>query len=344
MTDGVGQSDPASPGSTAPDRVGPPAIRVGTRGSALALAQSQQAAARLAKAAGRPVELVTVRTEGDRSKESLASLGGTGVFASALREALVAGEVDVLVHSLKDLPTAKYPGLEIGAVPERADARDALCARDGLTLETLPQGARVGTGSPRRVAQLLARRPDLEIVDIRGNIDTRLGRVGVDLDAVMLSAAGLERLDRLGDATELIGLGFWPPAPGQGALAVEVREESLRSSDPADRALAKGLRGIEHAPSRLSVVAEREVLARLEAGCSAPIGAQAVIDAELLLVTATVYRPDGSARRTASHGAHLDPGPVHERLQEAREVAGRVAQELLDSGAADLADIASTSR
>lgn len=317
---------------------GPAPIRVGTRGSALALAQSQQAAARLGKAAGRPVELVTVKTEGDRSKESLATLGGTGVFASALREALVAGEVDVLVHSLKDLPTAPYPGLTIGAVPKRADARDALCARDGLTLETLPQGARVGTGSPRRAAQLRTRRPDLEIVDIRGNIDTRLGRVGVDLDAVMLSAAGLGRLDRLADATELIGLGFWPSAPGQGALAIEVRDGH------GDAALDKGLRGIEHAESRLTVTAEREVLATLEAGCSAPIGATAVVDAELLLITATVYRPDGTEYRSASHGAHLEPGPAHVRLAEARAVAVRVAQELLDNGAADLADIASTSR
>ncbi|WIB63671.1 hydroxymethylbilane synthase [Curtobacterium sp. MCBD17_040] len=311
---------------------GPTPIRVGTRGSALALAQSQAAAAALGKAAGRPVELVTVHSEGDRTSESLATLGGTGVFASALREALVAGEVDVLVHSLKDLPAAPYPGLRIGAVPRRADARDALCARDGLTLETLPEGARVGTGSPRRAAQLRRRRPDVEIVDIRGNVDTRLGRVGVDLDAVMLSAAGLGRLGRLADATELIGLGFWPTAPGQGALAIEVR------GDQGDRALERGLRGIEHAESRLTVTAEREVLARLEAGCTAPIGAHAVVDAELLLVSATVYRPDGTEYRTASHGAHLEPGPAHERLDEARDVARRVAEELLANGAADLAD------
>ncbi|WP_442855015.1 hydroxymethylbilane synthase [Curtobacterium sp. Leaf261] len=336
MTGGTPTS--TQPTEGAAPGTGPAPIRVGTRGSALALAQSQQAAARIGKAAGRPVELVTVKTEGDRSKESLATIGGTGVFASALREALVAGEVDVLVHSLKDLPTAAYPGLTIGAVPKRADARDALCARDGLTLETLPEGARVGTGSPRRAAQLHARRPDLEIVDIRGNIDTRLGRVGIDLDAVMLSAAGLGRLDRLADATDLIGLGFWPTAPGQGALAIEVREGH------GDAALDRGLRGIEHAESRLTVTAERQVLATLEAGCSAPIGATAVIDAELLLVTATVYRPDGTEYRSASHGAHLEPGPAAPRLAEAREVAERVARELLDQGAADLADIASSAR
>jgi hydroxymethylbilane synthase len=206
-------------------------LRVGTRASALAVAQSTTVAERLAAATGHEVELVRVHTEGDRTQatgESL-SLGGTGVFASALREALLADECDVLVHSLKDLPTASHPGLHIGAIPGRADARDALCARDGLTLETLPQGARVGTGSPRRVAQLLARRPDLEVVPIRGNVDTRLRRLEDDLDAVVLAAAGLGRLGRSASVTDLLGLGPWPSAPGQGALAVEVRE-----GDPND--------------------------------------------------------------------------------------------------------------
>ena len=314
-------------------------IRLGTRGSALAVAQSQAVADRLATTSGRPVELVTVKSEGDTSSASLASLGGTGVFASALREALAAGEVDVRVHSLKDLPTAPYLCREIAAVPTRADARDALCARDGLTLDTLPEGASVGTGSPRRVAQLLQRRPDLRVVDIRGNIDTRLGRITDDLDAVVLAAAGLERIGRLDEAaTDLLHLGFWPTAPGQGALAVEAR------ADESDRSLTAGLRGLEHATSRLTITAEREVLAVLEAGCSAPIGATAVLDAELLLVSATVYRPDGTEYRTSSHAAHLEPGPAHERLAEAREVAGRVAAELLANGAAELADIAGSSR
>jgi hydroxymethylbilane synthase len=172
-------------------------IRIGTRGSALALAQTGTVARSLSGKTGRPVELVTISTEGDRSKESLASLGGTGVFASALRDALLAGECDAIVHSLKDLPTAPHPGLVIAAIPRREDARDALCARDGLTLDTLPEGARVGTGSPRRQAQLRARRPDVEVVDIRGNIDSRLRRVGDDLDAVILAAAGLGRIGRL---------------------------------------------------------------------------------------------------------------------------------------------------
>lgn len=321
------------PSATAPD--GPTPIRLGTRASRLAVAQSQDVADRLAKAAGRPVELVTVTSEGDTNRASLASLGGTGVFASALREALVAGEVDVLVHSLKDLPTAPYPGLTIGAVPKRADARDVLVARNGATVDTLPEAAKVGTGSPRRAAQLRAARPDLDVVDMRGNIDTRLGRVDDDLDAVVLAAAGLGRIDRLSAATELLDLGFWPSAPGQGALAVEIR------SDETDRGLLAALRKIEHAPTRLTVTAEREVLAKLEAGCSAPIGATAVVDAELLLVSATVYRPDGTEYRTASHAAVLD-GSAQARLDEALAVGGRVATELLENGAADLADLATT--
>jgi hydroxymethylbilane synthase len=331
VTDGSTPTDPSATASS-----GPTPIRLGTRASRLAVAQSQDIADRLAKVSGRPVELVTVTSEGDTNRASLASLGGTGVFASALREALVAREVDVLVHSLKDLPTAPYPGLTIGAVPKRADARDVLVARNGATVETLPEGATVGTGSPRRAAQLKADRPDLDVVDIRGNIDTRLARVEDDLDAIVLAAAGLGRIGRLDAATELLDLGFWPSAPGQGALAVEIR------ADEDDRNLLAALRKIEHAPTRLTVTAEREVLAKLEAGCSAPIGATAVVDAEMLLVSATVYSPDGSEYRTASHAAMLD-GSAQDRLDEALSVAGRVADELLENGAAELADLPATS-
>ncbi|MCY1693661.1 hydroxymethylbilane synthase [Curtobacterium sp. SL109] len=313
----------------------PTPIRLGTRASRLAVAQSQDVADRLAAVSGRPVELVTVTSEGDTNRASLASLGGTGVFASALREALVAGEVDVLVHSLKDLPTAPYPGLTIAAVPKRADARDVLVARNAATIDTLPEHAKVGTGSPRRAAQLRAKRPDIDVVDIRGNIDTRLGRVQDDLDAVVLAAAGLGRIDRLGEATELLDLGFWPSAPGQGALAIETR------ADETDRNLLAALRKIDHAPTRLTVAAEREVLAKLEAGCSAPIGATAIVDAEMLLVSATVYRPDGTEYRTASHAAVLDGSP-QDRLDEALEVGGRVATELLENGAGALAELADT--
>jgi hydroxymethylbilane synthase len=305
----------------------PTVIRIGTRGSALALAQTGTVASSLSARAGVPVELVTISTEGDRSRESLASLGGTGVFASALREALLAGECDAIVHSLKDLPTASYPGLTIAAIPKRGDARDALCARDGLTIDTLPEGARVGTGSPRRRAQLRARRPDLEVVDIRGNIDTRLGRVGAEgekhLDAVILAAAGLARLGRLDAVTEYLGIDGWPTAPGQGALAVEVRvgDESL-------------VRALDHHTTRVVVEAEREVLALLEAGCAAPIGANALVDDGLLFLSARVYSEDGTERLTSSHALYLS-----DVTNPSADIAARVARELLDGGAATLAPL-----
>jgi len=299
------------------------AIRIGTRGSALALAQTGMVGKSITAKTGRPVELITVSTEGDRSKESLSTLGGTGVFASALRDALLAGECDAIVHSLKDLPTAPHPGLVIAAIPKREDARDALCARDGLTLDTLPEGARVGTGSPRRQAQLRARRPDIEVVDIRGNIDTRLGRVGVDLDAVILAAAGLSRIGRLGVVTEFLGIDGWPTAPGQGALAIEVRV--------GDEKLVKAL---DHSTTRFVVEAERHVLAVLEAGCAAPIGANALVDDGMLFLSARLYSADGVNRLTSSHALYLS-----DVENPSIQVADRVARELLDSGAAELAPL-----
>jgi len=299
-------------------------VRIGTRGSALALAQTQTIANALTAKTGAAVEIITVTTHGDRSTESLSTIGGTGVFASALREALLAGECDVVVHSLKDLPTDPEPGLVIAAIPKRADARDALCARDGLTLDTLPEGARVGTGSPRRAAQLLARRPDLEVVDIRGNVDTRLGRtVGGDLDAVVLAAAGLERIGRSDSVTEFLSLAGWPTAPGQGALALEVRkgEEKLVAA-------------LDHKPTRTIVTAERAVLAQLEAGCAAPIAAHAFIDDGLLFLDGRVYAPDGTDKVTSSHALYVSDTP-----NPAADVAGRVSAELIALGAANIAPL-----
>lgn len=307
-------------------------IRVGTRASALAMAQTGQVADRIAKAAKAEIELVPVTTEGDTSRASLASLGGTGVFAAALREALLRGEVDVVVHSLKDLPTADQAGLRIGAIPKRADPRDALCARDGLTLAELPEGARVGTGSPRRIAQLAAARPDVTAVDIRGNVDTRLGKVADgELDAVILAAAGLGRLGRTDAITELLALDEWPTAPGQGALAIEVRRER------GDRALERALETIDHATTHATVLAERLVLAGLEAGCSAPVGASAFIEDELLFLTASVYSADGTQRLTSSHASTPDSRSAADLADAARDVADRVVAELLGNGAADLA-------
>ncbi|MGH1549960.1 hydroxymethylbilane synthase [Leifsonia poae] len=314
-------------------------LRVGTRGSALAVAQTTAVAQSIARATGLDVELVTVTTQGDTSRESLAQLGGTGVFATVLRDALRAGEVDLVVHSLKDLPTAPAPGLVVGAVPKRADARDTLCARDGLTLETLPEGARVGTGSPRRVAQLKAQRPDLDVVDLRGNVDTRLGKVAAgELDAVVLAAAGLTRLGRLDAVTDYFSLSLMPTAPGQGALALEVRAGDEKGRGPVARALS----AVDHVTSHASVVAERVVLAGLEAGCAAPIGATALVDDGLLFLTATVYRPDGTAQLTASHAATPDSLSAAHLEEAAQDVGARVVAELLDAGAADLAPLGST--
>ncbi|ANS78825.1 Porphobilinogen deaminase [Serinicoccus hydrothermalis] len=253
--------------ATATTSTGRP-LRLGTRRSALATSQSTWVAERL-RAAGCEVELVLVTTEGDTSARSLREIGGTGVFASALRTALLEGRIDLAVHSLKDLPTAPADGLVVAAVPEREDPRDVLVARDGLRLHELPAGAVIGTGSPRRAAQLRLARPDLEVRDIRGNVDSRIRMVtdGV-LDAVVLARAGLARLDRLDEATEVLDTEVVLPAAGQGALAVECRAE--------DSALAQDLgAALEHAPTRAAVTAERAALARLEAGCTAPVGALA---------------------------------------------------------------------
>lgn len=197
------------------------ALRLGTRRSKLAVAQSGQVADMVRRLTGRPVELVEITTYGDVSREQLAQIGGTGVFVAALREALLRGEVDFAVHSLKDLPTAYPDDLVLAAVPVRADARDVLVARDGLTFEQLPEGARVGTGSPRRMSQLNAYARShgltIEMVPIRGNVDTRIGYVRKgELDAVVLAAAGLSRIGRIDEVTDFLSVDTVLPAPGQG--------------------------------------------------------------------------------------------------------------------------------
>ncbi|HVX06845.1 hydroxymethylbilane synthase [Humibacter sp.] len=318
-------------------------VRIGTRGSALALAQTRQVADSLARASGLDVELVTITTHGDTTSESLSQLGGTGVFTGALREALLNDEIDVAVHSLKDLPTAEHPDLVLAAVPKRADARDVLCARDGLTLDDLAAGARIGTGSPRRIAQVRSRRPDLTVVDIRGNIDTRLGRVFDDvdddrrLDAIVLAAAGLGRLGRADAATQHLELSDWPTAPGQGALALETRR--AKDASQQGRALAKALNAVNHATTRAVVAAERGVLAGLEAGCAAPLGTTALVEDGLLFLTATVYQPDGTRRLTSSHAVSLEGNGQAALLEAAQDAARRVVDELFESGAADLAPL-----
>jgi hydroxymethylbilane synthase len=300
------------------------ALRLGTRRSTLALTQSQWVADAITKATGVPVELVHIVTEGDRSSAAIAQLGGTGVFVAAIRRALQAGEVDLAVHSYKDLPTAAEPGLTLAAVPQREDPRDALVARDGLTLGELPAGARVGTGAPRRVAQLRALGLGLEVVPIRGNVDTRMGRVAPgDLDAVVLARAGLSRLGRVDAITETLDPLQVLPAPAQGALAVE-----CRTSDARTREL---LSPLEHPATRACVLAERATLAALEAGCTAPVAAYAeVADGETgpeLFLRASVTALDGS---DAVRGSLTGP------LDDAAALGRALAAELLDRGAAEL--------
>ena len=311
---------------SAPDA---PVLRLGARTSPLARAQVDLVAGLLG-ARGSGSTFVGVTTTGDLDPRLLTEIGGTGVFANAVRDALRAGKIDCAVHSLKDLPTAPVEGLRIVALPEREDPRDALCARDGLTLAELPEGAAVGTGSPRRVAQLRALRPDLRIVDIRGNVGTRLNRVAPgdpgDLDAVVLAASGLKRLGLEGSITEYLDPHMMLPAPGQGALALEVSAQM----DPAGP-LMRGLEAVDHLPTRLAVTAERAVLAQLEAGCAAPVGTFARVAGDVLELDVVVANPDGSEVMRRSESV---PAPS---VEEAEAFGRRVADDLLSQGADRLA-------
>lgn len=291
-------------------------VRVGTRRSVLATTQSGTVADLIAARLGREVELVEITTDGDRSQAAgipLTGAASTGVFVSALREALLAGRIDVAVHSLKDLPTYPCEGVALVAVPGREDPRDVVVGRDGLTLGELPQGARVGTGSPRRIAQLNALGLGVEAVGIRGNVDTRIAKVhSGEIDAVLLARAGLARLGRVEEATEVLDPLQMLPAPGQGALAVE-----CRSDDP----LATDLASLDDHHARAAVEAERAVLATLEGGCSAPIGALAEIvegdDGEELWVRAIALSPDGGLSvRMSLTGDPADATGVGTRLAE----------------------------
>ena len=311
-------------------------LKLGSRRSPMAIAQSRQVAGLITERTGRQVEIVGVTTLGDVSRAQLTQIGGTGVFVSALREALLGGEVDLAVHSLKDLPTGPAAGIVLAAVPPRDDPRDALVARDGAKLADLPSGARIGTGSPRRAAQLLGLRGDLRCVPIRGNAGTRLSKVSEgELDAVVLAYAGLARIGHVGAITQVFEPEEMLPAPGQGALAVECREDDLQ--------LAALLQAVTDEASAAAVTAERSLLETLEAGCSAPIGAYAVpaaggsggvvppgSRAAQLRMQAAVMSPDGSRTLRAHGGA-----PAADAWQLGRDLAA----ELLRSGASDLISV-----
>ncbi|MGE0816356.1 MAG: hydroxymethylbilane synthase [Vicinamibacterales bacterium] len=291
-------------------------LRLGTRGSALALWQARHVAARLT-GLGIAVELVEIVSTGDQVVDvPLAEVEGTGFFTASLERALLDGRVDLAVHSCKDLPVGETPGLVVAAIPERGPVEDVLVAPAGVTLASLPAGAKVGTCSVRRTAQLAARRPDLAFVPLRGNVPTRVGRVtSGELDAIVLARAGLERLGLEAHIAEVFPLAQVLPAPAQGALAIQCR----RSDDD----LARRLAGLEDADARRAVEAERTVLHLLGGGCSVPVGAFARVDASGLSLNAAVFDLGGGpALRAAAAG------------DDAVLVGERVAESLLRQGAA----------
>ncbi|MFJ7903564.1 hydroxymethylbilane synthase [Streptomyces sp. NPDC096198] len=337
-------SEPREPKGRAPREEGA-VLRLGTRRSKLAMAQSGLVADAVRRITGRPVELVEITTYGDVSREHLAQIGGTGVFVTALRDALLRGQVDFAVHSLKDLPTAQPEDLVLAAVPEREDPRDVIVARDALKFADLPRGARIGTGAPRRMAQLNAfarsHGLDIETVPVRGNVDTRIGYVrSGELDAVVLAAAGLNRIGRIDEVTDFLPVDTVLPAPGQGALAIEC------TADNADLIAALGQ--LDDPLTRAAVTAERSLLAALEAGCSAPVGALADVPP----LSAPLERGDHRADRQivkemrlrgvvgTADGSTLvqlsTTGPVPETHDQAMALGRELAAEMLAKGAAGL--------
>ena len=311
-------------------------LRLGTRNSPMAVSQSGDVARLITGRTGRQVKIVGMTTFGDTSKEHLTQIGGTGVFVSGVRESLLRGEVDFVVHSLKDLPTGAAPGITLAAIPQRDDPRDALVARDGLKFADLPSGARIGTGSPRRAAQLSTLRTDVTCVAIRGNANTRLAKVrDGELDAVVLAYAGLARIGHTDIVSEIFEPDAMVPAPGQGALAVECRT--------ADTELAELLAAVDHAATRAAVAAERSLLAALEAGCSAPVGAYATVTRTGRLHLDGIVL--GVAGTSSQHAA-LDTAPgfgrmvIRERgeagVADAASLGRELAERMLALGAAGL--------
>jgi hydroxymethylbilane synthase len=294
-------------------------LRLGTRGSALALAQAELTARALAEAAsGLEVEIVPITTSGDGANRRTAPLGDKSRFVKELEDSLMRGDVDLAVHSAKDVPGALPDGLAIVGVPERADPRDALCGANSVA--ELPEGASVGTSSLRRRAQLLALRPDLHVEDVHGNVDTRLGRLARgDFDALVLAAAGLARLGR--DEGEPLPVDDLTPAPGQGCLALEARSDDERAAELA--------RLVTDRPALLRLTAERAVVSGLEATCRTPVGAHSELDGDRLVLSSFVGLPDGSTWiRDAVEGDLEDPAAL----------GARAAARLLIAGARDLLD------
>jgi len=292
-------------------------LRIGTRGSALARWQAEFVRAALARH-GVAAELVIIRTSGDRDRQSsLRVIGGKGVFTKELEDALVEERIDLAVHSMKDMPVTLPAGLEISAICEREDVRDALISRDGLKLDQLPSGARIGTSSLRRQAQLRHYRGDLEMVEMRGNVDTRLAKLAQgDYHAIVLAKAGLDRLGKSEQISEIVPPEICLPAAGQGAIGIETRKREDEFS-PAVRKLS-------HHLSRVAVEAERTVLAGLEGGCQVPIGAWARMESGSLRIDARVLSADGGESIRESRTGSCE---------NATELGRSVAAALLDRGA-----------
>jgi hydroxymethylbilane synthase len=297
-------------------------LRIGTRGSHLALWQANHVADRLRPVLdSRPIEIVVIETHGDVIQDRpLAAMGGFGVFTKSIQDALLDHRVDVAVHSLKDLPTIPVPGLELAAVPPRGPTGDAFVSHKHAHFEDLPNGAVVGTSSLRRKAQLLNRRPDLKVVDLRGNVETRLRKLRErDLDAIVLAQAGLFRLG-LGDAiTEVLDPGWMLPAVGQGAIGLECRTE--------DRDTRHMVEAVNEPATWAAVRAERAMLWGLGGGCLVPIGSLTRVDGHLLTLRGVVLSPDGKRRIVDTHR-----GPVEAPLNVGAELAAR----LLSAGAREL--------
>ena len=294
-------------------------IRIGSRGSALARWQAEHVRGRLA-ALGHDCRIEIITTTGDRVQDRrLESVGGKGAFLKEIEEALLAGEVDLAVHSLKDVPTALPEGLRLCAILERADPRDALLSAKGETFGELPAGSVVGTSSLRRQCQVRALRPDLAVSDLRGNVDTRIAKLRDGrCDAIVLAVAGLARLGRAGEATEVLDPGTFIPAPGQGAITLECRK--------GDAAVAAAAAPLHHAPTAREVEAERALLEALGGGCNVPLGAHAATEGGELRLTAFVGLADGSSLvRGERRGA--DPAPLGRTL--AGDLIARGAQALL---------------
>jgi hydroxymethylbilane synthase len=291
-------------------------LRIGTRGSALALWQSRHVATLLAKnLPGMQIELVEISSLGDRVTDvPLSHVEGNGFFTASLEQALIANEVDIAVHSYKDLPVESSPGLMVAAVPQRGPIEDALCARNRQTLATLPAGARVGTCSARRTAQVRMLRDDLELVPLRGNVPTRVARINDDLDAIVLARAGLVRLQLDAAITEIFTIDRMLPAPAQGAMAIQCRAD--------DRDLLLRLSVLNHEPTRRAVDAERAMLHALGGGCSVPVGGLAHVDEGRIHLTAGAF---SLAANPAVRASQVGPDPI--------EVGKRAADDLMAGGA-----------